>query len=254
MRRYSIASTLLIICQFSLPCSIFAQKENNSPAQILFQSANRDRAANGLPALAWDDALAKVAHQHSVRMAQQGTLSHQFPGETDLSARSKVAGAHFNSIGENVAQGRSAPGIHQQWMNSPPHRRNLLDPDFSAVGIAVVERNGTLFATEDFAHSFSQKSLDEQEKQVSGALESHGLQILNYTSDARKSCPLDQGYAGVHTPSFVIHYFTADLAALPDILLEKINSGEFHHAAVGACLSHGQNGFSGFRIAVLLFK
>ncbi|MGH9704681.1 MAG: CAP domain-containing protein [Candidatus Acidiferrales bacterium] len=242
----------LILCSF--PRVVSSQQKGNSPEQILFQAANRDRAAHGVPPLVWDAELAKAAHQHSTRMAQQGTLSHQFPGETDLSSRSKVAGARFDSIGENVAQGPSAPVIHEQWMHSPPHRRNLLDPDFNSVGIAVVERNRTLFATEDFSHSISEKSLDQQESQVGAALKSHGLQLLNYTTDARKSCPLDRGYAGAHVPAFVIHYFTADLDSLPDVLLERINSGEFHHAAVGACASHGQGGFSGYRIAVLLFK
>jgi hypothetical protein len=246
--------TLLIVFLFYLPQSTLAQKKDNSPEQTLFQSANRDRAAQSLPPLKWDSALARAAHQHSVRMAQQNTLSHQFSGEQNLSSRSKQAGARFSSIGENVAQGSGAATIHKQWMKSPLHRRNLLDPDFNSVGIAVVERDGILFATEDFAHSLSDKSLQEQEQQVSAALELRGLHLLDYTSDARKSCPLDRGYAGNHIPSFVIHYLTADLDALPDVLLQTIKSGRFHHAAVGACPSQGHDGFSGFRIAVLLFQ
>ncbi len=247
-------SSTLIVFLFYLPESTFAQKKDNSPVQILFQSANRDRAAQGLPLLKWDAALAAAAHQHSLRMAQQNTLSHQFPGEPGLSSRSKQAGALFSAIGENVAQGSSAANIHEQWMKSPPHHRNLLDPDFNSIGIAVVERGGTLFAVEDFSHSLAAKSLEEQEHQLSAVLESRGFQLLDYTADARRSCALDRGYAGKHVPSFVIRYTTTDLSALPDILLQKIKSGLYHHATVGACSAGAGGSFAQFRVAVLLFE
>jgi uncharacterized protein YkwD len=58
---------------------------------------------------------------------------------------------HFISAAENVAQGPTAAVIHQEWMNSPPHRENLLDPELDSMGVAVVARNGELFAVQDFA-------------------------------------------------------------------------------------------------------
>ncbi len=254
MRTAFNSSILLIIFLFSLPGPTIAQDKDTTPDQVLFQSANRDRAAHGLPSLKWDSALASAAHKHSVLMAQQNALSHQFPGEQDLSARSKQAGARFSSIGENVAQGSSATGIHDQWMKSPPHRHNLLDPDFNSVGIAVVERGGVLFVTEDFSHSLSDKSLEEQEHDLGAALELRGFRLLDYTADARRSCGMDRGYAGKHVPSFVIRYTTTDLSALPDILQQKIKSGHYHHAAVGACPAGSSNSVAQFRVAVLLFE
>ncbi len=254
MRKYLRGSMLLLTILSGLAGRTHAQNKPSAPEQTLFQSANRDRTARGLPPLKWDDALAIAAHAHSLRMAQQNTLSHQFPGEPDVSSRSKQAGARFNSIGENVAMGSTAAGIHDQWMKSPPHRRNLLDPDFNSVGIAVVEHGGILFATEDFSHSLADKSLEEQEQELGAALESRGFQLLDYKADARRSCAMDRGYAGKHVPSFVIRYTTPDLSALPDILLEKIKSGLYHHAAVGACPSGAAGSFAQFRVAVLLFE
>jgi hypothetical protein len=81
-----------------------------------------------------------------------------------------------------------------------------------------------------------------------------GLQLMNYTSDARRSCVLDQGYAGGHVPSFVLHYATPDLQKLPDILEQRIQTGKYHSAVVGACASNAKIGFSNYRIAVLLFE
>ena len=73
----------------------------------------------------------KAAHLHAVRMVvQQNALSHQFPGEPGLRGRSRFEGRRALQflLAENVAHsGPSAEGIHQQWMNSPPHRANLLD-------------------------------------------------------------------------------------------------------------------------------
>lgn len=230
------------------------QGRNDDRDHILLQLANRDRAARGLPPLKWSEALAEAAHQHAVRMAQQNALSHQFPGEPALADRASRAGARFSSLAENVALGPSAESIHQQWMYSPPHRANLLDPDLDSVGIAVEDRDGTLFAVEDFSATAGDLSIQEQERLVEKRLQTQRVHILDYTDDARRSCPLDNGYAGSHRPSFVIHYATADLETLPDMLVERIRTGKYHSAAVGACPSNGKFGFSSFRVVVLLFE
>ena len=74
-----------------------------SPEQQVVELANEDRAQQGLAPLRWDPALAQAAAEHAQLMAQQPSLSHQYPGEPDLVARSGSAGAHFRSIAENVA-------------------------------------------------------------------------------------------------------------------------------------------------------
>jgi uncharacterized protein YkwD len=119
--------------------------------QNIFDSANRERAARQLLPLKWNALLASAARAHAQKMAQAGTISHQFPGEMDMGMRIRVAGVHFISAAENVAQGPTAAVIHQEWMNSPPHRENLLDPELDSMGVAVVARNGELFAVQDFA-------------------------------------------------------------------------------------------------------
>ncbi|HWF12808.1 MAG TPA: CAP domain-containing protein [Candidatus Acidoferrales bacterium] len=231
-----------------------ANAQEHRPAQILFESANRERAANGLRLLKWDVALAAAAHQHAQRIAAQNTLSHQLPGEPDMLARAKQARARFSSLAENVAEGPSAENIHKQWMHSPPHRANLLDPQLNSIGIATVEHGGILFAVEDFSLAAQKLSVLEQERIVAEKLTSSGLHLLNDEADARRSCTMDNGYAGSHTPSFVLHYATPDLQMLPDMLNQRIQTGKYHSAVVGACQSDAKLGFSSYRIAVLLFE
>ena len=231
-----------------------AQVRSGAPEQTLLQLANRERAARGLAPLKWSATLADAAHQHAIRMAQRNTLSHQLPGEPGLADRASRAGARFSSLAENVAEGPSTEFIHRQWMNSAPHRANLLDPQLDSVGIAAADRNGTLFAVEDFSTAVDDLSIREQESQVGAQLQKRGLRLLSYTEDARRSCLLDNGYAGSHEPSFVLHYATPDLATLPGMLEQRIRTGKYHSAAVGACPSNGKFGFSSYRVAVLLFE
>jgi len=252
MRRAALfAAVSAAILTFSL---LPALAQGTGPAQILFESANHERAAQGLAPLKWSATLAEAARQHALRMASKNTLSHQLPGEPGMAERASQAGARFTSLAENVAEGPRAESIHRQWMNSPPHRANLLDAQLDSVGIAVAERNGVLFAVEDFSLAAGKMSVEEQEGIVNSKLMSFGLQLMNYTSDARRSCVLDQGYAGGHVPSFVLHYATPDLQKLPDILEQRIQTGKYHSAVVGACASNAKIGFSNYRIAVLLFE
>jgi hypothetical protein len=51
---------------------------------------------------------------------------------------------------ENVDEGPNPTAIHQSFMKSPQHRANILDPDMDSAGIGIAERNGQLFAVEDF--------------------------------------------------------------------------------------------------------
>jgi cysteine-rich secretory family protein len=222
--------------------------------RILFDSANHERAARGLARLKWSTALAGAAHQHAQRMAAQNTLSHQLPGEPGMVERASQAGARFSSLAENVAVGPGAESIHRQWMNSPPHRANLLDAKLDSVGIAVADHNGSLFAVEDFSLAAGKLSVEEQEGIVDAKLQSRGLRHLSYTNDARRSCVLDNGYAGSRIPSFVLHYATADLQTLPELLEKRIQTGKYHSAVVGACPSDAKIGFSNYRIAVLLYE
>ena len=254
MMKTSSGFVAIVIAVLSLcPRLAFAQVGQDGPEQILFRSANRERTARGLPPLAWNAALAEAARQHALLLAQQNALSHQFPGETGLADRAARAGARFSAIAENIALGPNAESLHQQWMKSPPHRANLLDPQMNSAGIAAVKRNGTLFAVEDFSDTAGELSFREQEKLVEGQLQSRGLRVLDYTSDARRTCVLDNGFAGNHEPSFVVHYATASLDSLPQMLEERIRSGRYHSAAVGACPLSRKSRFSGYRVAVMLY-
>ena len=228
----------------------------NVAEQYLLAAANLDRAARGLPPLHRDPVLAQAALYHARQMAAHANISHQFPGEPDLSIRGANAGAHFSLITENVAEAPDSTMIHDLWMRSKGHRENLLDPNVDSVGISVVVRDHQFFAVEDFARTVKSLSFNEQEMTVAGLLEQSGLQVdgkgIN-VQDARRTCSMSTGYAGRRQPWFIMRYTAGRLSELPSQLQSRLNSGKYHEAVVGACVSTDSGPFTAYNIAVLLY-
>ena len=166
-------------------CRTHAQ---NVSEQYLLAAANQERLARGLTPLLYDEHLMVAARHHAFAMAQRREISHQFSGEAGLAERAEEAGAHFSRVTENVAEASNSALIHELWMNSAGHRANLLDPHVNAVGIAVLQSQGQLYAVEDFAQRVEVISLDEQESTVAETLVKSGLRVSTGSEDARGTC------------------------------------------------------------------
>jgi Cysteine-rich secretory protein family len=222
--------------------------------QQIMDLANGERTDANLPQLKWDASLAQAATEHAQLMAQQPALSHQYPGEPDLVARCGAAGAHFRSIAENVAMGASPRAVHKEWMNSPPHRANILDPRMNTIGVALVKRGAYYYAVEDFADGVAQLGPEQIEQKIAQLLQQRGLQPAGMAQDARQTCEMDHGSAGGSSPLFIMRWEGTDLSRLPDTLEQKIATKRYHKAAVGACTSSNPTqGFTTYKLAVLLY-
>jgi len=109
----------------------------------MFSSVNASRAAHGLHAYTWNSHLASVAAGQAHRMADQHKLYHN-PNLT-----SEVG--NFRWVGENVGYGPTSDAIETAFMNSAPHRANILDGDYTEIGIAsVMDDNGRLWVAQVF--------------------------------------------------------------------------------------------------------
>ena len=134
----------------------------------IFQLLNQARVQRGLPALQVNAQLQEAARAHSRLLASHQKLSHQFSEEAVVRERLAMTGLHFDADGENVGLNQTAEGAHQGFMHSPPHRANILNPDYNAVGIGVVARAGNIWVTEDFARTFAEYSASGVEEIVAG--------------------------------------------------------------------------------------
>jgi hypothetical protein len=251
IQRLLLHSTLIILLLASA-CDLSAQKPS-AEEQFFFDSANRERVAQQLPPLKWDNALAEAARQHASLMADQADLSHQLPGEPPLDQRAGRAGARFSQVGENIAVGPQPRAIHTGWMHSPGHRANILDAHFTALGVGVVEEDGQLYAVEDFSVAVASLGLEAQEEKVTALLVAKGLRVTGETEKARKLCSDEPGATG-DRPMVVLRYEAPDISKLPEPVEQKIRNSKFRQAAVGACEPKERAaGIARFRITVLLF-
>jgi len=185
-------------------------------------------------------------------MANLNRLEHQLPSESNLEDRFAEAGARFGAIAENIAIGPNPQTIHAGWMDSPGHRKNILDPRLTSVGIAAVRGPGGLFAVQDFSQFVPDLSVEQQEQKVVSLLAAQGFRPASATAGARKTCETDARFAGTSAKS-MIRFEATDLEKLPEVLERKIRSASYSKAAVGACRANGTSGFARYRIAVLFF-
>lgn len=121
----------------------------------MLRMINAERARAGLKPLTFDAELAAVARGHSTDMVSNRFFAHISPRRGDLSARMKRANLSARKFTENLAQNRTLAGAHEGLMGSPGHRKNILDPEVSRVGIGIV-RNGqeAIMVTQNFAQDY----------------------------------------------------------------------------------------------------
>jgi uncharacterized protein YkwD len=119
---------------------------------------DRDRANNGLPPLARDSRLAKVAEAYSREMAESGEIAHVSPRTGNAVDRVRAAriSPMPTTIAENVGRDYSAENIERAFMASPGHRDNILARAVTHVGVGVAlgKREGNaipIFVTQVFA-------------------------------------------------------------------------------------------------------
>jgi uncharacterized protein YkwD len=91
------------------------------------------RLQNGESPVTSDPALNRVAHEQAAAMAAKDVLDHSVLGPF----ASRVASLKSRRTAENIAYGYdNFPKTLDQWIDSPEHRKNLLMPGASKVGVA----------------------------------------------------------------------------------------------------------------------
>jgi uncharacterized protein YkwD len=105
----------------------------------MLQLVNKERTARGLKPLQADPELIQVARKHSMDMFVRGYFAHKDPDGNDPFDRMKAANVSFLAAGENLALSQSVEIAHNNLMNSPGHRANILNPAFGRLGIGIMD-------------------------------------------------------------------------------------------------------------------
>jgi len=110
--------------------------------QQVIDLTNVQRQQNGLPPLKADTKLSGVAEKKSLDMQQKNYFSHTSPTYGSPFDMMRDFGVTYRSAGENIAMGQRTPQeVVQAWMNSEGHRRNILNKDFTHIGVGF-EQSG----------------------------------------------------------------------------------------------------------------
>ena len=115
--------------------------------QQLIDATNDFRAQNGLAPVKANAALNDLAQDWAETVARTGDFKHR-----PEFAQSYPAG--WRGAGENIAgqpTGNNPRAFVDQWANSPGHRANLLNPDFTDLGVGIARGNdGMYYAVQNF--------------------------------------------------------------------------------------------------------
>jgi uncharacterized protein YkwD len=105
----------------------------------IYGLVNRARAAAGLAPVSRNETLERQASQYACELIQYDFFAHVNPvTDTRLEDRALAFGYDYHVIGENLAAGQTTPQqAFTDWMNSPSHRDNILDPRFTQLGVGI---------------------------------------------------------------------------------------------------------------------
>lgn len=100
------------------------------------------RKSHHLRPYAVNSSLRYYSRKWSYWMAQHNTLKH----DPNLTRH----WSQWRALGQNVGEGPTCSSIWSAFMNSREHRSNILDRNFTQVGVGVYRRNGLDWVTQDF--------------------------------------------------------------------------------------------------------
>lgn len=139
----------------------------------VLQRTNQERVQRGLRALQWDNVAQKAAFGHAQDMLRRNFFEHINPEGHNAAWRMLQAGVWDVTTGENLASftgdyrdaelpGRSVNG----WMNSPSHRLNMLQPEFTHLGVAFVRQGKQVMVVQNFVGRFFDARISANPAQV----------------------------------------------------------------------------------------
>ncbi|MBU8800566.1 hypothetical protein KM904_08800 [Bacillus licheniformis] len=124
------------------------QKQNTAPASSsvsayekeVVELTNAERKKQGLKPLTLDEKLSKVARTKSQDMKDNNYFDHNSPTYGSPFDMMKKFGITYRTAGENIAKGQKTPQeVVKAWMNSEGHRKNIMNPNFTHIGVGYVK-------------------------------------------------------------------------------------------------------------------
>ena len=116
----------------------------------ILELCNAERAKTGAPALKANNDLTKLARMKSKDMIDKGYFAHQSPTYGSPFDMMRNHGISYMYAGENLAENSTADRAFQAWMNSEGHRKNIMNPNFTELGVGIAPKDGSNMYTQMF--------------------------------------------------------------------------------------------------------
>lgn len=107
--------------------------------ELMLNLVNQERSRNGLAPLQVEPALVQTARKKAQDMIENNYFGHLSPTYGSPFEMMQEAGVKYRYAGENLAGAPSVAQAHQALMASPGHRANILNPQFTHIGIGIVD-------------------------------------------------------------------------------------------------------------------
>ncbi|MCA0969762.1 SafA/ExsA family spore coat assembly protein [Halobacillus litoralis] len=149
-KKYQIGLSEIINAnsQFSNPDLIYPGDRVTIPLkpniksveQQVIDLTNQERAKQGLSPLKGNWQLSRVARYKSRDMRDKNYFSHQSPTYGSPFEMMRSFNISYRRAAENIAAGQRTPQeVVNGWMNSPGHRKNILDPNVRQIGVGYAQ-------------------------------------------------------------------------------------------------------------------
>jgi uncharacterized protein YkwD len=121
----------------------------------VYAAVNQLRNTEGRPELKRNEHLALEAKRHAENMAVRRFFAHEDLRRGDLAQRLDASGIGWERCAENIYQEKEirdpAEDAVHSWLNSPGHKKNMLDLNLSETGVGVaVRHDGKLIIVQEF--------------------------------------------------------------------------------------------------------
>ena len=118
--------------------------QSGSYAQQVLNLVNAERAKHSLSPLTLNSSVSRVAQAKAEDMKNNSYFSHTSPTYGSPFDMLKQFGISYSTAGENIAKGQKTPqAVVNAWMNSEGHRANILNKNFTQLGVGYVDGSTT---------------------------------------------------------------------------------------------------------------
>ena len=115
------------------------EEQLNEAEEQMINKINEERRQRGLSPLEVDYDVVEVARAKSQDMKDNNYFAHNSPTYGSPFDMLNEFGISYRTAGENLAGSRTVETAHNNLMNSDGHRRNILNENFTHIGVGVVE-------------------------------------------------------------------------------------------------------------------